>query len=131
VVAIYNAANGPELEANVYSYTASCASHVAGVLCDDPSIIYLFPLHLHTCVDASEYSRAKSQSLPTLSLAPFSPLLPPQDHFSALAEAMSRDPSSVEAADRQQMERLATTLHRYVAHSQADLDGHLGDSCST
>lgn len=36
----------------------------------------------------------------------------PQDQYSSLAESMARDPSSVEAADRQQMERLATTLNR-------------------
>lgn len=35
-----------------------------------------------------------------------------QEQYTSLAEAMALDPSSVEAADRQHMERLATTLHR-------------------
>lgn len=39
---------------------------------------------------------------------------PPQEQYTSLAEAMALDPSSVEAADRQHMERLATTLHRRV-----------------
>jgi hypothetical protein len=31
-----------------------------------------------------------------------------------LSEALSRDPSGLEAGDRQQLERLAATLHRWV-----------------
>lgn len=46
-----------------------------------------------------------------------------QEQYSSLAEAMSRDPSSVEAADRQQMERLATTLHRWE-HTGANRRGY-------
>jgi hypothetical protein len=39
-----------------------------------------------------------------------------QEHYNALVEAYARDPSSMEAGERQQMERLATTLRR-CAHT--------------
>jgi hypothetical protein len=35
-----------------------------------------------------------------------------QERYAALSEALSRDPSGLEAGERQQLERLAATLHR-------------------
>lgn len=35
-----------------------------------------------------------------------------QERYESLCEALARDPSGLEASDRQQMERLAATLHR-------------------
>jgi hypothetical protein len=37
-----------------------------------------------------------------------------QERYNALAEAVARDPTGLEAGDRQQMERLAATLHRWL-----------------
>lgn len=43
-------------------------------------------------------------------------MLPPQDRYNVLAEQLATDPAGLEAGDRQQLERLAATLHR-LAHS--------------